>query len=90
MCILWFLIDEVLDLEILTVEIKQWLFGGQGADSETEDDVGRGFRDLCHQFQNVLYLEKDLGHTGVCISQNLLGDLYNSLYILQQQKKIVL
>ena len=80
-------------MKFLIWKYLQWklnsgCLGGRGADSETEDDVGRGFRDLCHQFQNVLYLEKDLGHTGVCISQNLLGDLYNSLYILQQQKKL--
>lgn len=62
-------------------------WGGGGADSENEDDVGRGFRELCHQSQNVLYLEKDLGYTGVCISQNLPDDLYNSLYIFYNKRE---
>lgn len=60
---------------------------GGGADSENEDDVGRGFRELCNQSQNVLYLKKDLGYTGVCISQNLPGGLYNSLYIFYNKRE---
>lgn len=62
--------------------------GGEGgADSENEDDVGRGFRKLCNQSQNVLYLKKDLGYTGMCISQNFPGDLHNSLYIFYNKRE---
>ena len=80
-------------MKFLIRKYLQWklnsgCWGGRGgADSENEDDVGRGFRELYHQSQNVLYLEKDLGYTGVCISQNLPDDLYNSLYIFYNKRE---